>query len=122
MTNTQRAARRRPERAPKLNAVNPRRSFWLYTLIRIGLFALILTLLLLLLPSIQPWISTVLAAIIAMCVSFIFLRKPREEVAKSLYEVRNRKAVANEDESLEDTVVDAEADAATRDTKPDASR
>jgi membrane protein implicated in regulation of membrane protease activity len=104
-----------------LNAVNPRRSFWLYTLIRIGLFALVLTLLLLLLPSIQPWISTVLAAIIAMCVSFIFLRRPREEVAKSLYEVRNRKAVANEDEDLEDTVVDAETDAASRDTKPDAS-
>jgi hypothetical protein len=94
-----------------LNGVNPRRSLLLYTLIRVGLFALALVLLLWLLPSWVPqWLSAVLAAIIAMSLSFIFLRKPREEVAKNLYEVRHRAPVVHEDEALEDTVVDRDAD------------
>jgi hypothetical protein len=93
--------------------VNPRRTWLLFSLIRIGLFAVVLAILLLLLTpgGTPPWISAVLAAIIALCVSFIFLRRPREEAAKSLYEARastkrSQSSAAGDDESIEDSAVD----------------
>lgn len=69
-------------------------------------------LLLLLTPGGVPtWISALLAAIIALCVSFIFLRKPREEAAKSLYEARSstkrtQSTASGDDEDSEDAAVD----------------
>lgn len=58
----------------------------LYSLLRIGIFAVVLTVLLML--EIEPWIAALLAAIVGLCVSYIFLRKPRENVARSFYEFR----------------------------------
>jgi 4-hydroxybenzoate polyprenyltransferase len=96
--------------------VNPRRTWLLFSLIRIGLFAVVLAILLLLLsPGGTPaWISAVLAAIISLCISFIFLRRPREEAAKSLYEARastkrSQSSAAGDDESVEDSAVDGES-------------
>lgn len=93
--------------------MNPRRTWLLFSLIRIGLFAVVLAILLLLLTpgGVPPWISALLAAIIALCVSFIFLRKPREEAAKSLYEARastkrSQSTASGDDESSEDAAVD----------------
>jgi type III secretory pathway component EscV len=93
--------------------VNPRRTWLLFSLIRIGLFAVVLAILLLLLTpgGVPSWISALLAAIIALCISFIFLRKPREEAAKSLYEARtstklSQSTVAGDDEDSEDSAVD----------------
>ncbi len=99
----------------------------MYTLIRLGIFAVVLTILYLL--SIEPWIAAVIAAIISLCISIIFLRKPREEASRTLYEARlNRgqagrpapvvdasgaaaaagrsKAGSTEDEDVEDSAVD----------------
>lgn len=94
--------------------MNPRRSWLLYSLIRIGLFAVVLAVLLLL--QFQPWVAAIVAAVVALCISYIFLRKPREAVAKNLYDVRHKQAVAysedGEDENVEDAAI---ADAATAD-------
>jgi L-lactate permease len=93
-----------------------------YTLIRLGIFAVVLTVLYLL--GIEPWIAAVIAAIISLCISIIFLRKPREEASRTLYEARQnrgqasrpapsadsspaaRRAGSTEDEDVEDSAVD----------------
>ncbi|PPF62240.1 DUF4229 domain-containing protein [Clavibacter michiganensis] len=99
-----------------MSAVNPRRTWLLFSLIRIGLFAVILALLLLLLSpgGVPAWISALLAAVISLCISFIFLRKPREEAARSLYEARastkrSQSSAAGDDEDVEDAAVDGTA-------------
>ncbi|WP_382309693.1 DUF4229 domain-containing protein [Herbiconiux sp. UC225_62] len=91
--------------------MKPGRTWLVYTLIRLGLFAGVLILLLLL--QITPWLAAVIAALIALCISIIFLRKPREEASKTLYEARNnrgqaasRPSASREDESVEDDAVD----------------
>ena len=96
--------------------MNPRRTWLLFSLIRIGLFAVILSLLLLLLSpgGVPAWISALLAAVISLCISFIFLRKPREEAARSLYEARastkrSQSSAAGDDEDVEDAAVDGTA-------------
>lgn len=96
--------------------MNSGRTWILYSLIRLGVFAVVLALLLLL--QITPWIAAVLAAIIALCISIIFLRRPREEASKTLYAARaNRSAKSaapartSEDESVEDAAVDEQPDA-----------
>ena len=94
----------------------------MYTLIRLGIFAVVLTVLYLL--GIEPWIAAVIAAIISLCISIIFLRKPREEASRTLYEARqnrgqasrpapsagagptSRKPGSTEDEDVEDSAVD----------------
>ncbi len=83
----------------------------MYTLIRLGLFAVVLVVLLLL--QITPWLAAVIAALISLCISIIFLRKPRDEASRTLYEARanrgrsaGRPSVASEDESVEDDAVD----------------
>ncbi|SMQ57851.1 DUF4229 domain-containing protein [Agreia sp. VKM Ac-1783] len=93
--------------------MNPRRTWLLFSLIRIGLFAVVLAILLLLLTpgGVPAWISALLAAIIAFCLSFIFLRRQREEAAKSLYEARastkrSQSSAAGDDEDVEDAAVD----------------
>ena len=88
------------------------RTWLIYTLIRVGIFAVALAVLLL--TQMTPWIAAALAALISLCASYIFLRKPREELANGLYEARHgtkketpRAAEkAGSDEDLEDTVVD----------------
>lgn len=78
---------------PTLNCVNepsrPNLSWLWYTLIRLGLFALVLAILLILLP-VEPWISAIVAAIIALCVSYIFFSRPRAAVSEQLAEARRR--------------------------------
>jgi hypothetical protein len=62
--------------------VKPSRQWLLFSLIRLGIFAVALTVLLLL--QINIWIAAFGAAIIGFCVSYIFLRKPRDAVAKTM--------------------------------------
>ncbi|MCU1476051.1 MAG: hypothetical protein JWQ64_744 [Subtercola sp.] len=88
------------------------RTWLVYTLIRVGIFAVALAILLL--TQMTPWIAAALAAVISLCASYIFLRKPREVLANGLYEARHGTAKeaprptekAGSDEDLEDTVVD----------------
>lgn len=78
-----------------------------YGLIRIALFAVVLTVLLLL--GIEGWIAAIVAAIIAFCVSYLFLRRHRERAATELYNARHAEkatpgtgTVNAEDEAAED--------------------
>ena len=90
-----------------------------YTVFRLAAFAIPLALLLLL--GIEPWIATVLAALIGLSVSYIFLRRPREAVSRDLYDLRHgSKPRRADDENAEDSVTDAAASA--RDTAPPSER
>jgi Protein of unknown function (DUF4229) len=91
---------------------------WLYfSVLRVLMFVVPLVVLLVL--RIDPWVSTLLAAVIGLCLSYIFLRKPRENVARELYAARNRAAApaasavsdaaaasAASDDEIEDAAVD----------------
>lgn len=77
------------------------------------MFAVVLAALLL--TQMTPWIAAALAAVISLCVSYIFLRKPREQLAQGLYEARHGEASARSpekagragsDEHTEDSAVD----------------
>jgi hypothetical protein len=100
------------------------RTWLIYTLIRLGIFAVVLALLLL--TQMQPFIAAAVAAVIALCASYIFLRKPREQLANGLYEARHgegRAATrapekAGSDEDLEDTAVDSTAEDSTAEDSP----
>ncbi|MET4640022.1 DUF4229 domain-containing protein [Mycetocola sp. 2940] len=78
-----------------------------YSVLRLLTFAVPLTVLLLL--GIEPWIATILAALIGLSVSYIFLRTPREAVSRDLYELRHGAKPVAADESAEDAVSDAAA-------------
>jgi len=79
----------------------------------------------LLILGLKEWVAAIVAAIIGMSLSFIFLRKPRENVARDLYAARHRdQPLVHADAALEDSALnreeaqnarmhaDAEADAA----------
>jgi hypothetical protein len=55
--------------------------------VRVGIFAVVLVVLLLVLP-VPPWVSTLLAAVIAFCLSIIFLARPRAQLSRDLARVR----------------------------------
>ncbi|RFA16882.1 hypothetical protein B7R21_01770 [Subtercola boreus] len=84
-------------------------------MIRLGIFVVVLVVLLL--TQMTPWIAAALAAVISLCASYIFLRKPREELAAGLYEARHGEGraakrapeKAGSDEENEDAVVDGAA-------------
>jgi hypothetical protein len=86
----------------------PRTRTWVwYSVVRVGIFAVVLAVLLLVLP-VQPWISTLLAAVIAFCLSFILLGRPRAELAEDLERIRKgEKAVIEEpsDDDVEDAAI-----------------
>jgi hypothetical protein len=72
-----------------------------YSVYRVLMFLVPLAILLLL--GIEGWLSTLLAAVIGLCLSYIFLRKPRESVSRELYEARHRAAPRiQRDEESED--------------------
>ncbi len=60
-----------------------------FSLLRLGIFAGVLLVLLLVMP-VEPWISAIVAAVIAFCLSFIFLEGPRRRLAEQLHEQRTR--------------------------------
>jgi len=85
---------------------------WLsYSVYRILMFAVPLAVLLML--SIVWWVSAIVAALIGLCLSYIFLRAPREKVALDLYTARHPTAdVVHPDAESEDAAIDRAADAA----------
>jgi L-lactate permease len=91
--------------------VKPAQTWLVYTLLRLGVFAV--TLVVLIALQITPWVATLIGAVISLCVSIIFLRKPREAASMTLYEARNNRhqasrpaAPTSEDEDVEDDAVD----------------
>ncbi|GIT81413.1 hypothetical protein LLS1_30820 [Leifsonia sp. LS1] len=78
----------------------------IYTVLRLLVFAIPLAVLLLL--GIVWWASVIAAALIGLCLSYIFLSKPRNAVSTELYEVRHReKPLPSVDDEVEDAAVDS---------------
>ncbi len=79
-----------------------------YTVYRILMFMIPLGILLLL--RIDPLLSTIIAAVIGLCLSYIFLRSPREAVAREIHAAKQRrKAPASSDDETEDAAIDRAA-------------
>jgi hypothetical protein len=81
---------------------------WLrYTLLRVLVFAVPLAVLLFL--GVHWLWSALIASVVAFCVSFIFLRRRRDEVAQAW---AARRPVRTRDDVAEDAAIDAADDAA----------
>lgn len=86
-----------------------------YTVLRLLAFAVPLALLLLL--GFEPWIAAVLAAIIGLSLSYIVLRRPREQVASNLYDRRHgNRTTDTADEDAEDASTDGAVSSAPAST------
>lgn len=79
-----------------------------YSILRLLFFVIPLAILLLL--QLTWWIALVAAALIGLCLSYIFLRTPRDRVAQSIYQARHRGTpIPNVDDETEDAAVDEAA-------------
>ena len=77
---------------------------WLtYLLLRIGTFAGILAILLLL--QLDPFFSSMIAAVLALAISLLFFSKQRDAVSKAIYDARDKKN--DTDTDAEDSVDDS---------------
>jgi len=88
----------------RLIGVKSSRQWILYSLIRIGIFAVALAALLLLVPQVAPWISAIIAAVIGLCLAYIFFRPQRDAVVRSFVEFRtteHRDTDSDEDDALD---------------------
>ncbi len=72
-----------------------------YSLVRVGIFAVVLTILLLLLPRESWWVAAIAAAIIGLCVSTIFFGDLRRRVAEDLASRRGTRP-RDDDAEVED--------------------
>ena len=97
-------ARHRPFGPPGCDAYTCLVSPWIkYSVIRLVLFAGVLAALLLL-TNFPVWLSAVVAAIVGFCISYIFFRPQRDEVAASIASRRaagDKNADADEDSALD---------------------
>jgi len=74
---------------------------WLkYSIVRLGLFALVLGVLLVL--RFDPLWATLIAAVVGFCVSYLFFAPLRRRVALDLAERRSRPARLDDDSAAED--------------------
>jgi hypothetical protein len=80
-----------------------------YTLLRVGIFAVLLAVLSFVLP-VEPWISAIIAAVIAFCISYIFLSRPRAVVAEQIASARRGGAprASDSDDAVEDAATDGD--------------
>jgi hypothetical protein len=83
--------------------VKSSRQWVVYSLIRVGIFAIALTVLLLV--GVNIWVSAFAAAAVGFCVSYIFLRGPRDAVAKSIVDIRSTK-LRDVDNDIENEALD----------------
>ena len=84
-----------------------KKSTWIwFSLMRLAAFAIPLVIMLLL--GVAPWLAALLAAIIGLCVSYIFFARTRNALSESLYENRKNKRISTQqaDEDAEDAAVD----------------
>jgi hypothetical protein len=83
---------------------------WLkYSIVRLGLFAVVLGLLLVL--RFDPFWATLIAAVVGFCVSYLFFAPLRRKVALDLADRRSRPAKLDDDSVAEDEAIADEADA-----------
>jgi membrane protein implicated in regulation of membrane protease activity len=84
-----------------------KKSTWIwFILMRLAAFAIPLVIMLLL--GVVAWLAALLAAIIGLCVSYIFFARTRNALSESLYENRKNKRISTQqaDEDAEDAAVD----------------
>ncbi|MFM6978254.1 MAG: DUF4229 domain-containing protein [Micrococcales bacterium] len=75
---------------------------WLvYTLLRVGTFAVLLAIMLVL--QFDPFYATFISAVLALAISLIFFNKQRDAVSKSIYEKRH--AERDQDSKTEDDLL-----------------
>lgn len=79
---------------------------WLYySILRVALFVVLFAVLMLL--SVNPWIATTAAAVVALCLSYIFLKGPRDAVARDIYARRHRERDDSDpDSDIENEILD----------------
>jgi hypothetical protein len=81
-------------------------SWVLYTVLR--LLAFFVPFAILMLAGVDGWVAAVVAALFGLAFSYIFLRRPREKVALSIYDARHRdKPLVHPDDESEDAAIDA---------------
>ena len=78
---------------------------WLYySVLRVLMFAVPLTILLAM--GFWPWAAAVIAALLGVCLSYLFLGKSREAVARDLYKARHPdQEPVNLDSEIEDSAL-----------------
>jgi uncharacterized membrane protein YqgA involved in biofilm formation len=76
-----------------------------YSLIRLGIFVVVLAILLVL--QVNPFLATVIAAVAGFVISYVFFRKIRDQVAAE-FATRNEKPepIKNVDTDAEDEALD----------------
>lgn len=79
---------------------------WLYySILRVAIFVVIFAVLMLL--GMGPFVATAAAAILALCLSYIFLKGPRDAVARDIYARRHgERDDRDEDSDLENEILD----------------
>ena len=71
-----------------------------YSLVRIGMFAVVLAVLILV--GVTSWLAAIIAAIISLCVSYLFFGKLRESVATDLHNRRSAQSSSTAEDAAED--------------------
>lgn len=82
-----------------------------YSIARLIVFAIPFVVLMLL--GLVWWLSAIVAAIVGFCVSYIFFKSPRENLAKSL---QWKKAQQNSDSAVEDAALDSSENESERES------
>lgn len=85
-----------------IDVVTSRKAWWLYSLLRIGMFAAAFGVVWLL--GARSWLAVVLAAIIALALSLLLLNDLRQRASDGLHEWRTRERT--EDDIVEDDLID----------------
>jgi hypothetical protein len=84
--------------------VNPARPILRYSLLRAALFAVPFVILMIL--GIWWWVSALAAAIIAACLSFLFLNRQRDAVSETVHGWRQGGTSRDDDNEVENAVLD----------------
>jgi hypothetical protein len=88
-----------------LGNVKQSRPWLYYSILRVAIFVVIFVALLLM--SVIPWIATTAAAILALCLSYIFLKGPRDAVALDIYARRHGSREEHDvDNEVENEILD----------------
>lgn len=79
-----------------------------YTLVRLGLFAGLFAVLMVL--GIEWWVSALLATVMAFALAYIFFYRQRQALAADLERALTRDTEPDADSTIEDQLVDSEGD------------
>lgn len=98
------AAQRMHRMSTYTGLVSSARPILLYTILRVLLFAVPFAILMVL--GIWWWVSAILAAVIAACLSYLFLRRQRDAVSETVHTWRQGGTSRDEDNEIENAALD----------------